>query len=1103
MLISNWKKKNKIKYFFKVGWIISFLLSILMSPIFYILLAWIIIIIIVFIILSLFSLNIPFYYNITHTIFDIPVNIVKSNIIVNWNTVKNKDYINKIVNNKFDFYNILKLQLNTQQKYILANKTIPLYNKQLTLLHEKVNYITNLKFYEELWKNTFLKNLDLPLYLLKDIKTKIVNWNVIYLWDKNISFYYSLKKWEFNENSPLYIRIWNLISKYYKKYDIYKCNSDKSCYNKLPKVELYNNLIIPNKPVYWTLYKKENIPIEWFWIKFVPIQINWKEEKKIVFYLKTYNSVKENILKNTYNYKKKVDKIFWNNNNSNYSSFNYDFNYIYNSNSTKKVLLSASDNYTLRNPYIIVKNNEIQLNFQIQLLSLSSYLWNIKTNDGNKQLIYDVNMWKNQIKDVTWKWATNNIKKTIQNERNFNNNDYNNDNVIIKDKYNYLTNKNIDSKYLQQLNNQSLNIIESNSQAYKIYNLIKFNNNQKTSYNYYNYYVYNPYHKYLNDNKIYLYWISNNKNPYQKWPYIFGNSIINNHRIKKNQLLSNFCLIYKNWKEKWQKYYNIFHNNKIQNKNLSEIKYTLQNYCEKKYKNKSINVSDIQYLPLFLWNEETHKYLDWITFWKNEIKYLVNALWVVNIWDWNQINNWQIERIWKEILLNSIIIKFVNYSKVHNFKYKFWKDLNKNIDNFYKIEQWYKIYWNKSIYIDIWYKETIFKKIIKYLLVDWEQEYYKRYLNSLYTYIWYYQIKNNIKKIEEWKRNPLEYLMYYYNTNTTPFKVLDFTSLNNLLQNNNSLWNNENYNPVSLSNYPYIVKSIQKDFYNKQNYTFSYENNSLWNNNNFVTIKDWKIIKYNYCDDMLNSWKFDVKNTIECKKFTNWWVAFLKLEKENKTKQLQLFSYRFYEKWFKQYKMFEWFWNKRWLFPYWKQATLDKAISNWRYPWQCVHYITINIKHSKLYWGNAENWCNVAKWKKWFKVIENINTVRQKIWPWDIIVFNHFVNWINNNVWHIAMVSQVNRKLNWNLKDIKIQEFNAWCWNSYLWSKYIRGLFNNNWLNTSNYYLKWCIFYYNIKTIKNYNLSRWEWWNNSMPMKCIIKVTNPNDYNNLTKIFHN
>ena len=1134
-------KKNKKNKFLKYIYIIFWLFSFISFPLLFILIGGGVIIVIIAIILAIFSwIRIPFYYNITKTIYDIPVTIVNKKVKLE----KNKDinYIKKEIKNKKNYYNIIKTYYNENyEKYNWIFKTnneiLKKIKENWIKINESINYISNLKFYEQLWKNQFLKNLDLPLLLLKDIKVKIEDWKTIYLWNKDISFYYDLKQWKFNNNSPFYIRVWNKIINYYKKYDSYKCidnnynklnNKDKFlyCYNKLPKINLYTNIILKNKIKYWTLYDKIPIAIEWFWIK-IEKKYNKKEkkyEKELVFYLKPYKWIRNNYFINLKQYITNFNKYFnyytLKDNSIKYENKKY-FKYI------KEIInkwninyyLNSKKEFTLDNPYIIVNNNEIDLNFQIQLVSLSSFLWNIRNNDWSKKLIYDVNMKNN---NITWTW--NNLNNNIIDSKTFNNNDYNNDNLIIKDKYNYLNKKYLSEKYINNLKLFFKNFTNNsnNSDIIKtIKNIRTWKNiDDNLTFLYYLYYVYNKYKKYLNDNNINLYTVSTNNNIYNNnWPFVFWDDTkeyLNN--ITSKELLNNFCYIIELGKNK-NNYYSQFLNKwKIYDWTLNKIYYNLTSYCKNNKENIKYNSIVKQYKPLFKNNLETHNLLKWFVFWPLEIKYLINN-WV--ILSNNNIKGNNLKQFWYDIMKQSFILKFIEYFEYinnnnnnnNNIKISIKNGWNDNwkeqIDKFYKnlLNNWNNNLWNKSIYIDLWFEQSLIDKILFYFWSNYETEWFRRYLNSLYSYIGYYQIKNDIKKITSWKRNALEYLMYYENTDWTPFQILDFTDLEKLLfwnKNNNSF----NNITVNISDYPYIVETIIKDIYNKEWFTFKYikisdiKDNNSSNIKNFITVDDnlKNIQKYNYCDYLKN--KFDTeKDYLECKEFSYDSYIYLLLKEKNDIDKLNKYSYKFYNKWFKKYKLFSWFWNKKWLFPYWKQATLNKKISNWRYPWQCVHYIVINVNKKKLYGWNAVNWCKAAEWKKWFEVIYNSNEAVKQVWPWDIIVWDHLINWKSNWVWHIAMVSNVERTNNWTLKKVWVQEFNAWCWNWMLWSKYIRDLFNSNWIDSSKYYLKWCIFYYNIKNIDNYNLTRWKWGNNIMPLKCIIKIKNFKDYNNLWEIF--
>ena len=1088
--------KKRIKNLKYIKFILPFF-SFLFTPLIFFLLAWWVIIVIIAIIIAIFSnFWIPFYYNISHTIYDIPVNTVK--ISLNSNNFS-KNQIQKELNNPKNYYKIIWDNLNKQyiNNYSLVNwiskfespwkLALKKLSEQWQFLTENINYVSNLKFYSSLWKNYFLKNLELPLWLLSNLKVKIVDKKVIYLWNNPISFYYNLENANFI-NSPLFISLWNKISQFYKKYDKYKCNDkiENDCYNKLPKIDLYTNINYKdNKWINKTLYVDNKIAIKWFWLKLKKI---WNWQKQIIFYLKIYKTAQDNLINNLKKYLKN-NKRFWDKiyNKNDFWNIKAEklFNTVLSWSSSQKFVINSPLTYNINNPYIILNNdkNELRLNFQIQLLSLSSFLWNIRNSDWSKKLIYDVNLSNNQVTWTDYKPQNKIIEKS------FNNNDYNNDNIIIKDKYKYLNKKYLNEKYIQTLikyywENYKWKAPEWLDKIYK-----------KLAFIYYYYYVYTKYKDYLSNNDINLYWIQLNNNN-----YLWDNFIkYIQPKITKQNILNDFCnQIYiqlENWG--YYNYNNLFLKKwQLENWKLKELFNTIKKtYCDtKNMKNNLKKLKEKDYKNYSIFNNKTYNLwlLEGLNFNKKEIQMILSNFWLLE----NQKINWKaIIKLWYNLEYYSFMLKFIMYSEKNNIKYK------PEIDKIIKEISQQKLNWNiwkTSNYVDFWFSYSKFSKLFHSFFQNIDVSYYKNYLNSMYSYIWYYQIQNDLRKILSWKRNALEYLMYYKNTRPTMFKVMDFTVIKKILssKSNNNL--TENNIKINIDDYPYIVWTIIKNFYNKQWFTFQFnEKNSLdtWN---FISFSNWKIISYNYCDSMKT--KFNDKDYNKCIKFSKWALAFLILKKQQQFNKLNNYSYNFYNTWFKKFRMFNWFWNKSWLFPFWKQATLNPKISNWTYPWQCVHYIVINVNKKKLYGWNAENWCKVAEWKKDFQVITNLQTAKQEIAPWDIIVFNHYINWRNNWIWHIAMVSNIKRKLDWKLSKVDIQEFNAWCWNSLLWSSYIQNLFNSNWLDSSKYYLHWCIFYYNIKKISSNTLTRWQWWNNIMPMKCIIKIKNPKDYNNLSTI---
>ena len=1064
-------------------------LFILILPILFILVAWLLVIIIIAIIIAVFSnIWIPFYYNITNTIYDIPISNVNKTIDIK-NINKNNSYFNIL-------YTYLKQEDNSWIKDVNKN-----------IWNESLNYVSNIKFYEELWKNTFLKNLELPLYLLKNIKVKVKDWIVIPIWNKNdIQFYYNLETWKFSDNSPFFMKFWQKLTNYYNKFKQYKCfdntyknitnieKKDLYCYNKLPKIKLYTKINLDKKLKYWTLYNNYNIAIQWFWIKIINSKDKeWNKVKQLVFYFKIYKNFDYNYMINLKEY---LWKIYLKRKQiKNYNDFVNKFYNIY-KNAYSKYYLYSSNNFNLNSPYIIKGwDNMLFVNFQIQLLSLSSYLWNVKLNNWNKKLIYDVNI------DKSWTWKIF-LPKQVEN---YNNNDYNNSNLVLKDYYHYLSLDNLPDKYWWNIQllfdklyqKQNKDIKKQINEEVKVLN---YNKIDKEAYYYYLYYVRWAYWDYLKQNNINLYSIKN-----KGFYYLWDNIKWYVGQFTKKKLLQSICstIYYKQSQNSayiqtfWIKEnYEFIKKWKLWNKDLLNLYNILKKYCKNANNLKQIDQDNFIYKPISNDNIISKDLLQWYIFWPNEIKYLINYWFEIN--NKTTINSKLVDKFWYNLKKTSLLLKFVEYTKDNNFKYMS-NDLNNEIQKIYEnINNLPSKYWDKSSYIDYWFQLSFLQKFYNFILENYKTKQLKDYLNNYFWYVWYYQIKNDLRKLTEWKRNALEYLMYYKNTKNTNFKILDFTILNKFL----FWWNNniQDIPKISIQDYSFIDYNIIKDFYNKQ--WFTYQNNQNNQNTwNYVLFDKKNIIKYNYCDYMRN--KFNTNEDFQkCKEFSKDAFTFLSLYNTNNTLKINNFAYLFYNKWFKKYKLFEGFWNKKGLFPYWEQATLNKKISNWRYPWQCVHYVVININKKDLYGWNAVNWCKIAKWKKWFEVINNLEEAKQKIWPWDIIVFDHLINWKSNWIWHIAMVSNVERNNNWKLSKVNIQEFNAWCWNSVLRTKYIIDNFLQNWINPNKYYLKWCVFYYNIKNININTLTRGQWWNNIMPLKCIIKIKNYKDYNNLQEILN-
>jgi len=180
---------------------------------------------------------------------------------------------------------------------------------------------------------------------------------------------------------------------------------------------------------------------------------------------------------------------------------------------------------------------------------------------------------------------------------------------------------------------------------------------------------------------------------------------------------------------------------------------------------------------------------------------------------------------------------------------------------------------------------------------DYEISYLKNYINSYFSYVGYYQIKNNLYSILNWKRNNLEYLLYYTNTNNTLFHIMQFSSIMKIFNNNNN-----NNIKVLPEDYAYINKTIITNIFNKQWFSYNipvYNKNNI-SDSNFITILDpnWKSILYNYCNKIKSNWKISTDDDYKtCIKFSNDTYILLKnkqlLLKNNKWNKL---NYMFYEK---------------------------------------------------------------------------------------------------------------------------------------------------------------------------------------------------------------
>jgi len=536
---------------------------------------------------------------------------------------------------------------------------------------------------------------------------------------------------------------------------------------------------------------------------------------------------------------------------------------------------------------------------------------------------------------------------------------------------------------------------------------------------YYLYYVSNPYKTYLSDSNIGLNLVKKDSY-YYLWD---GFNYTDKEKIKEdmcknlNYLHHNKVLYYSNDN------YEYLFNWKVSPIFKSLFK-KLQEYCIKnkitsnEIKENTTNINN-------MWKSKEVSLFQIPVFSKFEIKGLKYLKFNLN-W-FSKIKSNFIWDFWSSLELNDFILKVILLSKkTWLFENEdFYNDLNKD----YNLIENYKLKDNNSNYIDLWLKKSFFENLKiwfnkrltaitnwNWKYTDYEISYLKNYINSYSSYLWYYGVENNIKSLTMWKRNNLEYLQYYDNTNNTPFHIIQFSLLKKLLFNNSS---NSSSIQVLPEDYVYINKTIITNIFSKQWFTYNLPvyNEKNENTGNFITILDpkWKSIQYNYCNYIKTNWIIKTEKDLQdCIKFSNDSYLLLKAKKLllSDWDKYDRLNYMFYQKWFRKYKMFNGFWNKKGLFPYWYQATTNPLISNGRYPGQCVHYITININKKKLYGWNAVDWCKAAKWKEWFKVIDDYEDAKQQIAPWDIIVFDHLIWWKSNGVWHIAMVSTVQRDNN-------------------------------------------------------------------------------------------
>ena len=764
----------------------------------------------------------------------------------------------------------------------------------------------------------------------------------------------------------------------------------------------------------------------------VKVEIRWfwidtDDEGRLLFYFKMKDNLKNSYIK----YKIKKYCSIFKEKNKKCQLDNYFKEFLKNIKYKKWYFIFKNiDNWKfwLDNPYFYIKWDKIYVNFQIQLLSISQILKNV---DKNWLPVYDV---------------------SIEEENNKNkNNKETNENLEIKDFYDILSKKNINNKIISEL------FKFFDKEKYK--NIDLWNNDLKLAILFQNYYVFDKYYDYFKENNVDLYawkklsywWNKKYKIWFDYLEYIKSNENKYNFEVK-NLLVS----LKELEKALWNKF--------IINPKLKTIENNLVNYYLNKFWYNSIDSIEKKKIGYYLTNIKNK----WIYF-DLEILKKINTSLFFNKKEINFINNnftfikekkidkekvvkfsiyfKYIRTLW--LLLESYCIKY-NDNKQLNI---YCSDLTKNKNN------------NEWFYFDYGLrKDNLFKSIRRFFAESYESKLAKEILNEYIIYKGLYTTENKIKLLSIWHRNELEYLFYYKN------KTFDIWNIISSFLNKNNL-NNDTNIEISIKDYRQIVLWISEILFWQKWY----------NLNNFVKVEDWKIIDYPFCNsiDDENTKEFD-----KCKKYCELLYKILKKEKD--WENVDRLYYAFYMKYIKPIKIFEWFWNKKWLFPYFKEATIIPEISNWRYPGQCVHYIVLNVDKKKLYWWNAENWCSVAE-RKWYKVIYNIEEAKRNISPWDIIVWDHYKNWINNWIGHIAMVSNIWIN-DWKINKVQVQEFNTSCWNTNLWIWFLKNKFISVWLDPSKYYMAWCIYYYNVKNINPNNLEWWRWWNDVMPFKCIIKV---------------
>jgi len=681
--------------------------------------------------------------------------------------------------------------------------------------------------------------------------------------------------------------------------------------------------------------------------------------------------------------------------------------------------------FWLDNPYYYISWDKIYVNFQIQLLSLSQILKNV---DKNWLPVYDVSIEENNKKE-------NKI----------------NDNLEIKDFYDILSKKDISNKTISELSKYF------DKDKYR--NIDIWNDNLKLAILFQNYYVFIKYYDYFKENNIdlyawkeFLYWWNKR---YKIW-FNYLEYIKSNENKYNNEIKALLVELNRIKKELWNK--------SIINQKLENIENSLTNYYLNKFWYKSIDSIDKEWKEYYLSNIQnkwiyfetifTRKINTSLSFSKKEINFINNNFKLIKEKNIDKEKVVKIVTYFKYIrtlwiVLESYCSKYNDDKQIN----RFCSDLTKSKNN------------NDWFYFDYGLeKDNLFKSIWRFIAESYQSKNAKEYLNEYNIYKGIYTTENKINLLSIWHRNELEYLFYYKN------KTFDIWNIISSFLSKNNLDNDVNID-VSIKDYKQIVLWVSENLFWQKWFDL----------NTFVKVEDWKIVDYPFCNSIDNK---DTKDIDECKKYSE--LLYKIMDKEKHWNNVDRLYYAFYLKYIKPIKIFEWFWNKKWLFPYYKEATIIPEINNWRYPGQCVHYIVLNVNKKKLYWWNAQNWCSVAE-RKWYKVFYGVKQAKQNISPWDIIVWDHYKNWKNNLIGHIAMVSNIWIN-DWNINKVQVQEFNTSCWNTNLWIWFLKNKFISAWLEPSKYYMAWCIYYYNIKNINPNNLEWWRWWNDVMPFKCIIKI---------------